>query len=90
MINSREDKIKREGGRHGRIAVEMERDKETEREREREREREKERNATPMRTSTYLLQHLSRPTQPIVSSTQSLLIQATTHDHSAKQRKQIK
>ena len=42
MINSREDKIKREGGRHGRIAVEMERDKETEREREREREREKE------------------------------------------------
>ena len=59
MINSREDKIKREGGRHGRIAVEMERDKETEREREgdkrdswgsencervgRERERERER-----------------------------------------------
>ena len=36
MINSREDKIKREGGRHGRIAVEMERDKETEREREKE------------------------------------------------------
>ena len=36
MINSREDKIKREGGRHGRIAIEMERDKETERERERE------------------------------------------------------
>ena len=62
----------------------------SEREREREREREKERNATPMRTSTYLHQHPYRPTQPIISCTQSLLIQATTHDHSAKQRKQIK